>query len=1043
MKDIKVKKRNGKLQDFNSEKIYAAIMGAVNDVGRPINEDIIKRIVKDIVEYVNTLDKEFITIEEIQDLVENKLMNSSLKDIARQYIRYRYKRELLRKQNTTDESIIELLAGNNDYWNRENSNKNAKLTTTVRDYVAGITSTDIARRVLLPKDVVEAHDAGIIHIHDMDYILTPRNNCFKRDTKFVTSEGIRSFNDFEDGDVVEVKDKDGLWRKAVVHFYGKDDMNKVILAANSLNSEKEIVCTANHRWILKDGSVTTNLQVGDQLYLTNDLLAVSFVPKTEDDYRYFAFGFILGDGCDITNRSGVRVRLCAHKNKYVDIFKKAHYKIRAINNSNDIMAINKREFSKQTFLSSCAWKILNKDQKIALIHGYLAADANIRDMMNPNITVCTTDERIRDMLLELAPVAGYHILWSNAEIRSTNYKENVLFYNFKFLVRQANNYNWKVKSITKYRDLECWCIEEPVTHSFMLDGGIVTGNCCLVNLEDMLNNGTVINGIKIESPHRFITASTIATQIITAVSSSQYGGVTVSMTHLAPFVRKSYNKYLKEYLERGLEQKQAEDFARLDTVREVKDGVQTFNYQVNSMSSTNGQAPFITVNLDISETKEYKQELAMIIKEFFNQRIEGMKNEQGVPVTIAFPKLVYVLSEENAVEGSEYWWLTKLAAKCTAKRMVPDYVSKKKMQEYKINRFGNGDCYPPMGCRSFLTPYRTKGNIAKALNYKEDEPKYYGRFNNGVVTISLPDLALSSGGDFDKFWELFEERTELCHKVLKYRLDSLKNLSPEVAPILWKYGAFARLNSDDSIEPLLHDGYSTISLGYAGLYECVKYMTGKSHTDEAEGEAFGLKVMQALNDKCAQWKAAEDVDYSVYGTPIETTTYKFATCLKKRFGKDVFKKIDGTDTDRDFITNSYHVFVEEPIDPFEKIRLEAKFQRLSPGGAISYIETSDLTNNVDAVLEVIKFIYDNIVYAELNTKSDYCQVCGYDHEIKIIEDGKGNLIYECPNCGNRDHNKMNVARRVCGYISTTMPNNGRMDEFRNRYVHLTDTEYKK
>lgn len=742
MKDIKVKKRNGKLQDFNSEKIYAAIMGAVNDVGRPINEDIIKRIVKDIVEYVNTLDKEFITIEEIQDLVENKLMNSSLKDIARQYIRYRYKRELLRKQNTTDESIIELLAGNNDYWNRENSNKNAKLTTTVRDYVAGITSTDIARRVLLPKDVVEAHDAGIIHIHDMDYILTPRNNC------------------------------------------------------------------------------------------------------------------------------------------------------------------------------------------------------------------------------------------------------------------------------------------------------------SLINLEDMLNNGTVINGIKIESPHRFITASTIATQIITAVSSSQYGGVTVSMTHLAPFVRKSYNKYLKEYLERGLEQKQAEDFARLDTVREVKDGVQTFNYQVNSMSSTNGQAPFITVNLDISETKEYKQELAMIIKEFFNQRIEGMKNEQGIPVTIAFPKLVYVLSEENAVEGSEYWWLTKLAAKCTAKRMVPDYVSKKKMQEYKINRFGTGDCYPPMGCRSFLTPYRTKGNIAKALNYKEDEPKYYGRFNNGVVTISLPDLALSSGGDFDKFWELFEERTELCHKVLKYRLDSLKKLSPEVAPILWKYGAFARLNSDDSIEPLLHDGYSTISLGYAGLYECVKYMTGKSHTDEAEGEAFGLKVMQALNDKCAQWKAAEDVDYSVYGTPIETTTYKFATCLKKRFGKDVFKKIDGTDTDRDFITNSYHVFVEEPIDPFEKIRLEAKFQRLSPGGAISYIETSDLTNNVDAVLEVIKFIYDNIVYAELNTKSDYCQVCGYDHEIKIIEDGKGNLIYECPNCGNRDHNKMNVARRVCGYISTTMPNNGRMDEFRNRYTHLDNHELK-
>lgn len=520
----------------------------------------------------------------------------------------------------------------------------------------------------------------------------------------------------------------------------------------------------------------------------------------------------------------------------------------------------------------------------------------------------------------------------------------------------------------------------------------------------MLQNGTKINNIMIEKPHRFLTAATIATQIILAVTSSSYGGCTISLTHLAPFVRSSYNYYLEKYKNRGFNDKDSEKYALEDTKKEINDGVQTFNYQVNSMTNTNGQSAFVSVCMYLDEDPEYKKEVAMLIEEFLNQRILGMKNEKGVYVTQAFPKLLYVLDEDNIHENSEYYYLTELSAKCTAKRMVPDYISAKVMKELKINRYGDGDVYPCMGCRSFLTPDRIQGNIANAKNYKEGKGKYYGRFNQGVVTINLVDAALSSGRDFDKFWRLMEERTELCHTALKCRHERLSHATSDVAPILWQDGALARLEKGESIHKLLHGGFSTISLGFAGLYECVKYMTGHSHTDNGEGFEFGIKVMQFLNDKCNQWKSEEDIDYSVYGSPIESTTYKFAKCLKKRFGE-----IEGV-TDHDYITNSYHVNVRENIDAFTKLSLESKFQKLSPGGAISYVETSNLQNNIPAVLAVIKFIYDNIMYAELNTKSDYCQVCGYDGEM-LIDD---NMEWCCPNCGNRDQNKMNVARRTCG-----------------------------
>lgn len=548
-------------------------------------------------------------------------------------------------------------------------------------------------------------------------------------------------------------------------------------------------------------------------------------------------------------------------------------------------------------------------------------------------------------------------------------------------------------------------------------------NCCLINLEDMLQNGTCINRMKIDKPHRLITATTIATQIITAVTSSQYGGATITLTHLAPFVRSSYERYLNKYRNWGFNEENCETFAKIDLKKEIEDSVQTFNYQCNSMTTTNGQAPFLSVCMYLGETDEYKEELAMLIEEFLRQRIVGLKNEVGVYITQAFPKLLYVLEEDNIHEDSKYWYLTKLAAECTAKRMVPDYISEKKMLEYKIDKNGNGNCYPCMGCRSFLTPYVDENG----------KPKYYGRFNQGVVTINLPDIALSSDRDMDTFWQIFEERTELCHKALRIRHERLVGTPSNVAPILWQDGAFARLKKGEKIDKYLYGGYSTISLGYAGLYECVKYMTGKSHTDHAEGTEFALKVMQALNDKCKQWKAAENIDYSLYGTPIESTTYKFAKCLQKRFGI-----IEGI-TDKDYITNSYHVHVTEAIDPFEKLALESEFQKLSPGGAISYIECADLTNNTQAIIEVIQYIYDHIMYAELNTKSDFCQVCGYDGEIKIIDED-GELIWECPQCGNRDKDKLNVARRTCGYIGTNFWNKGRTEEIAERYVHLTDTE---
>ena len=662
-------------------------------------------------------------------------------------------------------------------------------------------------------------------------------------------------------------------------------------------------------------------------------------------------------------------------------------------------------------------KLITKKQRLTAkaYEGY----RSIREFQRENEN--TTDEEIEELL------TGMSEYWS------------------------TENSNKDEKLVTTQRDYMAGIVSKDITRRYLLSPEIVQANdegiihfhdsdyfgqkalhnCDLINLEDMLQNGTVISGTMIEKPHSFSTACNIAMQIVAQVASSQYGGQTITLSHLAPFVDVSRQKIRKNVVEElcilkpkgQIPQNTIDDIVDMRLKEEIKKGVQTIQYQVVTLLTTNGQAPFLSVCMYLNEVsdKQTKDDLAMIIEEVLKQRIQGVKNEIGVWITPAFPKLLYVLEEDNTSENSPYWYLTELAAKCTAKRMVPDYISEKKMLEYKIDKNGDGNCFPCMGCRSFLTPYIDENN----------KPKYYGRFNQGVVTINLPDVALSSGGNLDDFWTIFDERLELCHKALRARHERLLGTSADVAPILWRYGALARLNKGEKIDKLLYGGYSTISLGYAGLYECVKYMTGYSHSDNGIGKEFGIKVMQHIEDKCNEWKNAENIDYSPYGSPIESTTYKFAKCLKKRFG--IIKGI----TDRDYITNSYHIPVFEKINPFDKLAIESEFQKHSPGGAISYIETSDMTKNTKAILEVIKFIYDTIMYAEFNTKSDYCQVCGYDGEIKIIDENN-KLIWECPNCGNRDQAKMNVARRTCGYIGVNFWNSGRTEEIKNRYVHLTD-----
>ena len=692
---LKVVKRDGRVVNFDESKIENAILKAMKNGSGIIKPKIAKIIADEIFE--ENKDKNEITISEIESMVYDKLITKKQRLTAKAYEGYRSIREFQRENtNTTDEQISELLNGTSDYWNNENSNKNPKLLTTQRDYMAGIVSTDITRRFLLPPEVVQAHDDGLIHFHDADYFgMNAIHNCFSGDTEFITDQGVKRFDYFYDGDIVKVKDKDGVWRNAIVRTYGKNKMYDITF--KTPKNTKTVTCTINHRWILKDGTVTTNLQVGDVLYGTKDT-ATSYTPITDEELKWFCYGFVLGDGVDVLNNNkefcSVQVRLCDKKNKWKPYFIKSGYILNNINNDTDVIMTNKKCYSKQKFIENKVWEVLPLESKIALFHGYYAADG-----FKDRYGISTSDERMCDFIESLSSLSGYYIASKTDEIRNTNYKSNTRLITYRFSVSQPVNWLWKVIDIKPHFNngntpIMSWCVEEPETHSFTLANGMITGNCCLINLEDMLQNGTCINKVKIDKPHRLITATTIATQIITAVTSSQYGGATITLTHLAPFVRDSYNRYLEKYRQRGHSEEDCVKYAKEDLKKEIQDSVQTFNYQVNSMTTTNGQSPFLSVCMYLGETDEYKEELAMLIEEFLNQRITGLKNEVGVYITQAFPKLLYVLEEDNIHEDSSYWYLTELAAKCNAKRMVPDYISEKIMLESKIDKNGEGHCYP-------------------------------------------------------------------------------------------------------------------------------------------------------------------------------------------------------------------------------------------------------------------------------------------------------------------------------------------------------------
>ena len=1020
---MKVIKRSGQEVDFNRKKIENAISKAnteVNEIHQLSNAQI-QAIAMSIEKKSQETGRAF-SVEEIQDMVETGIMEMRGYEVAQKYVRYRYKRELARKTNTTDEEILELVERNNEEVKQENSNKNPIINSTQRDYVAGAVSKDLTLRVLLPNDIVQAHQEGAIHFHDADYFISHEHNCFNVNTRFVTDEGVVSFKSCYDGECVTVLDKDGVWRKATVHKYEPQKMYKVELS--SARSSKTIICTKDHRWILKDGSVTTNLEEGMVLYPLHNAETLEYEVDTKEKAIAFAIGFAIGDGTD-TPRGYLRVRLCGHKTKYTNIFKMAGFSVTAPSGLNGDLQAAKYGISKQSFLSNKIWKFMSPTSKCYLFHGLYAADGNVSYNR-----LATVDDRISELIRDISATAGYHISSEDTVIRDTNYgKEKSITY-FLFRKKQPDNFCWHVKKISSYYGntlQEAWCVEEPITHTFTLENGVVTGNCELVNLKDMLENGTVISNTKIETPHSFATACNIATQIVAQVASNTYGGQSISLAHLAPYVDVSRQKIRKQVREEMSEcsmditDENVEKIVEKRLHREIVAGIQTINYQLVTLMTTNGQTPFVTLWMYLDEVPEARtrDDLAIIIEEVLNQRIKGLPDESGAWVTPAFPKLIYVLDEDNITEGSKYWDLTVLAAKCTAKRLVPDYVSAKIMKELK------GDVYPPMGCRSFLTP-DTVG-----LN-SDGSHKYYGRFNQGVVTINLPYIACLSDGDMDKFWSILDDYLELCHRALRCRHERLKGTPSDVAPILWQHGALAHLKKGETIDKLLYNNYSTISLGYAGLYEMCMRMTGKSHTDPV-AKPFAMEVMQHLNDKCAQWRAEENISYSIYGTPMESGTYKFAKALQKRFG--IIKNV----SDHNYITNSYHVVVRENIDAFSKLSFESEFQAMSPGGAISYVEVPDMQNNIPAVLSIMKHIYNTIIYAELNTKSDHCEVCGYDGEIQIIEkDSK--LAWMCPKCGCTDQSKMHVTRRTCGYIGTNYWNQGRTQEIKERVLHVSNKQ---
>lgn len=984
--------------------------------------------------------KDVVYSKDVDKFVLKKLFDYGQDLTANAYERYKTTKHFQKQDGIIDKDIIGIIDGSNEKAISENANKDARMSSTQRDLIAGAESRSYAARKLLPTHILNAHNEGIIHIHDMDYMIQPMFNCFDSETKFITDKGVFKFSDFKDGDEVIVPTHKGNWKKAKVRCYGRNKLYQYTIS--TINREKygiDIIATENHRWFDENGNEQIGLYVGDKLltknYLYEDINTVLENAQIEL-LKSWCIGFAIGDGYTQYNKTKnsitpyTKIRLCGDKNKYINIFNRCGFNSCQVKDQNKDNTVWIGGFDKNKFLEKKLYANLSRNEIKFLMYGLLCADGDRNK--NGFSSISSSNPFIGKMIEKYMDLTGYFVTSKFEKNNITNYgKRTNPLTTFVLQTYLPSVYSRKDgKVVIKPHTLKVikkeyvkedltWCLEVEDDKSFVLAGGIITGNCQLINLKDMFENGTVINGKMIETPKSFKTACTVATQISLQVANGQYGGQTFSVSHLAPFVRVSYNKYIEHlknnFAEIGIDatDEQIEQQAMKLLKQEIKDGVQTIQFQENTFSSNNGQTPFVSIFMYLNEEPEYVKETAMIIEEMLNLRYLGMKNEYGVYVTPSFPKLLYVLDENNVPEDSEYRYLTDLAVKCSAKRMNPDYISAKIMRQ----QFDN-EVFPCMGCRSFLSPWKDENG----------KYKWYGRFNRGVVTINLVDVALSSDGDEEKFWNILDERLELCKEAMLIKDHLLRGASANVSPIHWRYGSVARLGENDIIDKYLDNGYSSISLGYIGCYEMCKVMTGESNTSEI-GSEFQERVMKHLEEKTIEWRNIPGLNgASLYGTPSESLTYKFAQKTRNRFGE-----ICGI-TDKDWFTNSYHINVCEECNAFDKLSFESQYQKMSKGGAVSYVEIPDMNHNLEALSEIITHMYNTIQYAEVNTTGgDYCAACGYEGELQIDE--KSN--WYCPQCGNRDKNKMSACRRVCGYLNASMDiNKGKMSEFKHRVKHI-------
>ena len=1029
---------NGNEGVFDSSKIRKSVSKAMKTGSGVFYPRIANIIAEEAEEKFSK--KEVVYSKEVDKFVLKRLFDYGQDLTANAYERYKTTKHFQKQDGIIDKDIIGIIDGSNEKAISENANKDARMSSTQRDLIAGAESRSYAARKLLPTHILNAHNEGIIHIHDMDYMIQPMFNCFDSETKFITDKGVFKFSDFKDGDEVIVPTHKGNWKKAKVRCYGRNKLYQYTIS--TINREKygiDIIATENHRWFDENGNEQIGLYVGDKLltknYLYEDINTVLENAQIEL-LKSWCIGFAIGDGYTQYNKTKnsitpyTKIRLCGDKNKYINIFNRCGFNSCQVKDQNKDNTVWIGGFDKNKFLEKKLYANLSRNEIKFLMYGLLCADGDRNK--NGFSSISSSNPYIGKMIEKYMDLTGYFVTSKFEKNNITNYgkRTNPLttFVLQTYLPSVYSRKDGKVvikphtlKVIKKeyVKEELTWCLEVEDDKSFVLAGGIITGNCQLINLKDMFENGTVINGKMIETPKSFKTACTVATQISLQVANGQYGGQTFSVSHLAPFVRVSYNKYINQLKENFKEidivatDEQIEKEAMKLVRQEIKDGVQTIQFQENTFSSNNGQTPFVSIFMYLNEEPEYVKETAMIIEEMLNLRYLGMKNEYGVYVTPSFPKLLYVLDENNVPKDSEYRYLTDLAVKCSAKRMNPDYISAKIMRQ----QFDN-EVFPCMGCRSFLSPWKDENN----------KYKWYGRFNRGVVTINLVDVALSSGGDEEKFWGILDERLELCKEAMLIKDRLLRGASANVSPIHWRYGSVARLGENDTIDKYLDGGYSSISLGYIGCYEMCKVMTGESNTSEV-GAEFQARVMKHLEDKTIEWRNIDGLNgASLYGTPSESLTYKFAQKTRNRFGE-----ICGI-TDKDWFTNSYHINVCEECNAFDKLSFESQYQRMSKGGAVSYVEIPDMNHNLEALSEIIEHMYNTIQYAEVNTTGgDYCAACGYEGELQIDEQSN----WYCPQCGNRDKNKMSACRRVCGYLNASMDiNKGKMSEFKHRVKHI-------